>query len=109
MCRLQKPPPLDPDRGLHFFGQTGNKFLLRLCEALIYLQRMPPTPTPFGKYIESNEKLSPKEVAKQLALTRAYVHMLIAGTVTPALKLAWRIEKWSKGAVKMQSWVAYMK
>jgi hypothetical protein len=69
---------------------------------------MASSPTPFGKYIE-RKKLSPKEVSNQLSLTRAYVHMLIAGSVTPALRLAWRIEKWSIGKVKMQSWVPYMK
>lgn len=69
---------------------------------------MASSPTPFGKFIEQ-KKLSPKTVSDQLKLTRAYVHMLIAGTVTPALRLAWRIEKWSGSKVKMQSWVPYMK
>jgi len=64
--------------------------------------------TAFGRYITS-KKLTPKEVSDQLKLTRAYVHMLISGTVTPALKLAWRIEKWSDGKVKMQSWSPFIK
>lgn len=65
-------------------------------------------PTPFGVYV-TRKKLSPKEVAEQLSITRAYVHMLISGSQTPAFKLAWEIELWSDGAVTMQSWAPFLK
>ncbi len=63
--------------------------------------------TPFGKHIEKS-RLSPKEVSEQLKVTRAYVHMLVGGSTTPSLRKAWEIEVWSKGAVKMQSWIEFM-
>lgn len=64
--------------------------------------------TPFGQYLEKKQ-ISGLEASKTLDVTYAYIRMFILGTATPALKLAWRIEEWTEGKVKMQSWVPFLK
>jgi len=68
---------------------------------------MPSGLTEFGKYLKKNE-IPASAVAHDLATTRAYIHMLATGAATPALRLAGEIEKWSKGEVKMQSWLKWV-
>lgn len=58
----------------------------------------------FGKYLATNE-LTVDEVAEKLGVTKSYVHALASGTMTPGLKLAVEIQKWSRGAVMPESWL----
>lgn len=62
--------------------------------------------TDFGKHLKKLG-ISPADAALALGTTKAYIYMLSQGKVTPALRLAGRIEKWSKGKVKMQSWLRW--
>lgn len=59
--------------------------------------------TRFAKFI-SDQRLDAKTIASQLKKSKAYILMLANGAQTPSLRLAWDIEKWSKGKVTMQSW-----
>jgi hypothetical protein len=61
--------------------------------------------TVFGEYLESHG-IPAADAAKDLKTTKSYIHMLATGVCTPAAKLCYRIEVWSKGAVTMQSWFA---
>lgn len=60
--------------------------------------------TLFGEYLTAN-KISHADAARELEMTRAYVQMLSTGTATPSLHVAWNIEKFTKGAVTMQTWL----
>ena len=66
-----------------------------------------PKLTNFGAYLKK-QNIAAETAAKQLGVTKSYVHMLMRGDVTPALKLAGSIEKWTKGKVKMQMWLEWM-
>ena len=58
----------------------------------------------FGKYLKTN-KLSVDVVAEKLGVTKSYVHALASGTMTPGLKLAVEIQKWSGESVSPASWL----
>ena len=75
---------------------------------------MPKTKSPkksklskFGLYLKklSKKEISTWAVAADLEITPSYVNALALGTMTPGLKLAVKIQKWSKGAVPATSWV----
>lgn len=60
--------------------------------------------TVFAKYLEK-KGLDTAGAAEALDLTRSYVHMLKSGAATPGLKLAVKIEQWSRRNVPCKSWV----
>lgn len=60
--------------------------------------------TAFGKYLK-RERISAADAAKELNITRSYVNALMTGAMTPGLKLAIEILRWSNGAVEAESWV----
>lgn len=61
-------------------------------------------PTPFGRYLKK-QKISTTDAASELDVTKSYVNALAGGYMTPGLKLALEIVRWSKGAVAVDSWV----
>lgn len=67
---------------------------------------MPKKQTDFGKHLDGRPG-SFDQAAKELGLTTAYVRMLANGSSTPKLGLAGKIENWSGGEVKMQSWLPF--
>jgi hypothetical protein len=60
--------------------------------------------TPFGKYLK-RERISAADAARELGVTRSYVSALVSGAMTPGLKLAVEIWRWSKESVPVESWV----
>jgi hypothetical protein len=60
--------------------------------------------TPFGKYLKFNN-IPMDSAAKALGVTRQYAQALATGYMTPGMRLAWDIERWTKGRVAMQSWM----
>ncbi len=62
------------------------------------------TETFFGRYLK-RMKITRATAAADLKLTRSYVQMLQTGAATPGLHTAFEIQKWSKNAVTMQSWI----
>jgi hypothetical protein len=60
--------------------------------------------TAFGSYLKWGN-VSMEDAAAQLDVTRQYVWALATGYTTPGLKLAGKIEEWSKGCVTMSSWL----
>ena len=63
-----------------------------------------PKLTPFGRYLKK-KKISAVDAAAALGVTRSYVQALMTGAMTPGLKLAIEILRWSKGAVVAESWI----
>ena len=60
--------------------------------------------TAFGRHVKSND-FAPSAVAATLGVTKSYVQALMTGAMTPGLKLAIEIQRWSKGTVAADSWV----
>jgi transcriptional regulator with XRE-family HTH domain len=60
--------------------------------------------TLFGKYLR-DKNISAADAAFELGVTRSYVSALVSGAMTPGLKLAVEILRWSRGAVSAESWV----
>lgn len=60
--------------------------------------------TPFGQYLRA-QKISAADAASALGVTKSYISALMLGSMTPGLKLAIEILRWSKGAVAAESWV----
>jgi hypothetical protein len=60
-------------------------------------------PNKFRDYLDSKE-ISTEDAAKQLDITASYVNGLSSGAQTPGLKLAVKIQLWSKDAVPVTSW-----
>jgi len=46
-----------------------------------------------------------REAARLLAVSRSYVDMIRSGDRSPGLVTAFRIEKRTKGAIRMQAWI----
>ena len=46
-----------------------------------------------------------REAATKLGISRSYVDMIRSGDRSPGLKTAYRVEKITRGAIKMQAWV----
>lgn len=46
-----------------------------------------------------------REAARLLGCSRSYVDMIRSGDRSPGLKTAYRVEKITRGAIKMQAWV----
>ena len=61
------------------------------------------------KFAEYTEKKSATQVAKELGVCAEYVRLLRLGARTPSLRVALRIEDWSKGQVKLESWRGNMR
>lgn len=57
-----------------------------------------------SEYLESAQ-ISVATAAQQLGVSRAYVYLLIDNKKSPSLRLAWKIEKWSKNKVTVQEWM----
>lgn len=59
--------------------------------------------TVFGRYLAVKE-ISYADAAADLEVHPRYANMLASGAVTPGLKLALKIAKWSKRLVPVDSW-----
>lgn len=88
--------------GVFFFGTKIYCYFGNLLVSVIMSSI-----TEFGRYLKTTGT-APRDAAKALSTTRAYIYMLSIGTATPALKLAGEIEKWSKGKVRMQTWLKWI-
>ena len=60
--------------------------------------------TTFGRYLKK-QSMTAADAAEQLDITRSYVNALVTGSMTPGLKLAIEIQRWSRGVVAADSWV----
>lgn len=63
--------------------------------------------TAFSLYLQSRG-MTHDEAAAQLELHPVYVSQLCTGIKTPSLQLAHAIFSWSKGAVPMEAWLAFV-
>jgi hypothetical protein len=59
--------------------------------------------TAFGRWLTEKE-ISYVDAGEKMGIHPRYGVMLACGSVTPGLKLALRIAKWSEGAVPVDSW-----
>lgn len=62
--------------------------------------------TDFGRLLEERG-LSYAAAGADLGITRSYAQMLATGAATPQLVLAGKIELWSGGKVRMQTWLTH--
>lgn len=60
--------------------------------------------TAFGRYLKK-QKISTIGAAVALGVTKSYISALVTGSMTPGLKLAIEIQRWSRGIVAADSWV----
>jgi predicted XRE-type DNA-binding protein len=58
----------------------------------------------FGHHLKK-QKISAADAAEALGVTKSYVNLLISGKMTPGLRLAIEIQRWSNGAVPADGWV----
>jgi DNA-binding XRE family transcriptional regulator len=58
----------------------------------------------FGQYLKK-QAITAALAAEELDVTTSYINALAAGTMTPGLKLAIEIQKWSRSAVLAASWI----
>ena len=59
--------------------------------------------TAFGRYLR-DKKISTADAASELGITKSYVSALASGAMTPGLKLAIEIMRWSREDVAVESW-----
>lgn len=59
----------------------------------------------YSKYYVGLNSTQKKEMAKKLGTSRQYLWMLNAGTRFPGLRMAFAIERISKGKVPAKSWL----
>jgi len=58
----------------------------------------------FGQYLKK-QKITAALAAEELGVTQSYINALASGAMTPGLKLAIEIQKWSRSAVLAASWI----
>jgi transcriptional regulator with XRE-family HTH domain len=59
--------------------------------------------TAFGRFI-AERQLSLAVCAAALGITKVHVSTLASGKRRPSLELAWKIDRWTRGAFPMQAW-----